>query len=467
MANSRVVSRDPVTGTEVYVCQALDAAEVAAAVARAVAIAPLWAATELTVRSAVLSRFADLLDAGKAELTELIVAEVGKRYEDARGEVEWTALSARWYAEHPPVDETVDGVAVQRVPLGVIAVITPWNVPLVTPAWKWLPALMAGNTVLWKPSELASAIAARATELLGAAGLPDDVLQFVPGGADTAVALCADARVVGVHFTGSTQTGRAINALVAPRFARVALEMGGINHAIVFPDADLDQAAEAIVASATALAGQKCTAVRRVLVHSQVAAVLVDRLVEQIEALVPGAPSDPATTLGPLITRSACQRAEEAVRSAQQQGARIAARSPTLSSAGTSSSAGSFFAATLLVGVADTDSLAVEEVFAPILTLAEFTDSEDVWERAGASGYGLSAAVYTRDPDVAAAAQQRVSVGVLALNRRSDAVGLEAPFGGRGLSGNGFPEGGMYAYGAVTDTVAVYGLDTLGPKASL
>lgn len=457
MTHSRVVSRDPVTGTEVYVCQALDAAEVAAAVARAVAIAPLWAATDLSVRSDVLSRFADLLDARTAELTELIVAEVGKRYEDARGEVEWTALSARWYAEHPPVDETADGVAVQRVPLGAIAVITPWNVPLVTPAWKWLPALMAGNTVLWKPSELASGIAARVTTLLAEAGLPDDVLQFVPGGPDTAVALCDDARVAGVHFTGSARTGRAINALVAPRFARVALEMGGVNHAIVFPDADLDRTAEAIVASATALAGQKCTSVRRVLVHAQVAAELVERLVEQIEALVPGDPSDPAATLGPLITRAACQRAEEAVRSAQKQGARIAARSPAWSSAGT------FFAATLLVGVADTDVLAVEEVFAPILSLDEFTDSDDVWGRAGASGYGLSAAVYTRDPDVAAAAQRHLSVGVLALNRRSDAVGLEAPFGGRGRSGNGFPEGGMYAYGAVTDTVAVYGMDTLGP----
>ena len=456
MVQSRVVSRDPVTGAEVYVCQALDAAEVASAVRRALAAAPLWAATDVTVRRDVLRRFADLVEASKAELSELIVAEVGKRREDAQGEVEWTARSARWYADHPPADQTVEGVAVRRVPLGVIAVITPWNVPLITPAWKWLPALMAGNTVLWKPSELASATAARATELLGEAGLPVDVLQFVPGGADTAVALCADVRVAGVHFTGSTRTGRAINALVAPRFARVALEMGGINHAIVFPDADLDQAAEAIVASATALAGQKCTAVRRVLVHAEVAADLLDRLVGQIEALVPGNPADPATTLGPLISRSACQRAEEAVRSAQEEGARVAARSPAWSSAG------SFFAATLLVGVADTDSLAVEEVFAPILSLDEFTDSDDVWERAGASGYGLSAAVYTRDPDVAAAAQQQLSVGVLALNRRSDAVGLQAPFGGRGMSGNGFPEGGMYAYGAVTDTVAVYGVDTVG-----
>lgn len=456
MVQSRVVSRDPVTGAEVYVCQALDAAEVASAVRRAVAAAPVWAATDMTIRSEVLRRFADLLDARKAEFTGLIATEVGKRYEDARGEVEWTALSARWYADHPPADQTVEGVAVRRVPLGVIAVITPWNVPLITPAWKWLPALMAGNTVLWKPSEVASATAARATELLGEAGLPDDVLQFVPGGVDTAVALCADVRVTGVHFTGSTRTGRAINALVAPRFARVALEMGGINNAIVFPDADLDQAAEAIVASATALAGQKCTAIRRVLVHAEVAADLLDRLVGQIEALVPGNPADPATTLGPLISRSACERAEEAVRSAQEEGARVAAQSPAWSCAG------SFFAATLLVGVADTDSLAVEEVFAPILSLDEFTDSDDVWERAGVSGYGLSAAVYTRDPDVAAAAQQQLSVGVLALNRRSDAVGLQAPFGGRGMSGNGFPEGGMYAYGAVTDTVAVYGVDTVG-----
>jgi acyl-CoA reductase-like NAD-dependent aldehyde dehydrogenase len=133
------------------------------------------------------------VDEDVSRLSALITQEIGKRVEDARGEVEWTALSARWYAEHPPAPELVDGALVERVPLGVVAAVTPWNVPLITPAWKWLPALIAGNAVVWKPSELATGIALEAAELFRRAGLPDGVLQVLPGGADTLVR-CARTR---------------------------------------------------------------------------------------------------------------------------------------------------------------------------------------------------------------------------------------------------------------------------------
>lgn len=449
-----VVSRDPLTGREVYSGPAADANAVAACVGRAVPAAAAWAGTNVATRSTVLRRFADGVEAALPELTEMLVREVGKRREDAQNEVLWTALSARWYADHPPVDEVVDGALVCRVPLGAVAVITPWNVPLVTPAWKWLPALQAGNAVLWKPSELATGVAVRAVKLFDSAGLPADTMQLVPGGAETAAALCADPRVAGVHFTGSTRAGRAINALVAPRFARVALEMGGLNHAVVFADADLDEAAEAIVGSATALAGQKCTSIRRVLVHDSVADALISRLADRVEMLTTGDPGEPSTLLGPLISAAAGHRARAVVASAEHRGRKVIARSPSPPAA---LDGPSFFPVTLIDEVPDDDPLAQEELFAPVVTLAKFADSGEVWDRVNASGYGLSASIHTHDPALVAAARGRLRVGVLGFNRRSDAVELAAPFGGRGLSGNGASEGGGYAYDAVTDRVAVYG----------
>lgn len=447
----QVRSRNPVSGEVVFSTDAATVVEIDAALHLAVGAWPAWAATPVADRAQVLATFADLIDEHCQRLATLITDEVGKRSADSLGEVKWTALSARWYAEHPPAQEWVAGALVRHVPLGVIATVTPWNVPLVTPSWKWLPALMAGNSVVWKPSELATGIAVEAAGLFEQAGLPPGLLQVLPGGAEVAQSLCADPRVGGVHFTGSTDAGRAINQLVAPRFARVALEMGGVNAAVVFADADLDTAAEAIVASGTALSGQKCTAIRRVLVQREVAAELTDELRRRMEKLVVGAPERDGTDVGPMVSGSARRRAEATVQAAVQRGARVlatAARSHDATSE-------AFFVPVLLGDLPVGDPLSTEEVFAPILFLEVF-DGQDVWSRANASGYGLSGAVYTHDPALVADAGRMLSVGVLAVNGRSDAVGLEQPFGGRGLSGNGRPEGGSYAYSAVTDTMAVY-----------
>lgn len=446
-----VRSRNPVTGEVVYSTHSATPGELDAALVCAVDAWPSWAATPVAERAQVLATFADLVDEHRRRLATLITEEVGKRSADSLGEVEWTALSARWYAEHPPAEEEVAGVMVRRVPLGVIAAVTPWNVPLVTPSWKWLPALIAGNAVVWKPSELATGIAVEAVSLFEQAGLPPGLLQVLAGGADVAQSLCADPRVSGVHFTGSTSAGRAVNQLVASRFARVALEMGGVNAAVVFADADLDTAAEAIVASGTALSGQKCTAIRRVLVQREIAAELTDELRRRMEKLVVGAPERDGTDVGPMVSGSARRRAEATVEAAVRRGARVLATAARSDDA----TGEAFFVPVLLGDLPLGDPLSTQEVFAPILVL-EIFDGQDVWSRANASGYGLSGAVYTQDRGVVAEATRMLSVGVLAVNGRSDAVGLEQPFGGRGLSGNGRPEGGSYAYSAVTDTMALY-----------
>ena len=454
-----VVSIDPYTGERVFSAPAGDADR---AVACAVAAQPAWAARPVAERAAVLRAFADALERAAARLADLLVREVGKRRADAEGEVAWTALSARYYADNPPAEERIGDARVARHPIGVVAAITPWNVPLVTPAWKWLPALIAGNTVVWKPSERATATAIAAAELLHASGVPDDALAVVPGGPETASALAADERVGAVHFTGGEAAGRALAALAAPRLARVALELSGLNPAIVLADADLDHAAGCIVACGTALAGQKCTATRRVLVDAGVADELTARVADRIGRLRVGDPRDPETDVGPLISGAARAAAEAEVARACAAGAELLARRRARSrDAGlpgdTAPGAGdALFSPVLLGRLAADDPLRRRELFAPVLSIDAFDAPAQAWALANAAPYGLSAAVYGRDPGLLADAAAAIRSGVLAVNRRGDDVALEAPFGGRGRSGNGQPEGGTYVYAALTDLQAVY-----------
>lgn len=453
MPDAEVVSRDPYTGETVLRAPAATPADTRAAAARAHTAAGGWSATPVSERAAALRRFAQAIDRDADELVDLIVREVGKRVVDAAGEVEWTALSARWYADNPPAEERAGSARVVRRPLGVVAAVTPWNVPLVTPAWKWLPALMAGNAVVWKPSERATAIALAARDRLVDAGIPEDVLQVLPGGAQTAAELCADDRVDAIHFTGSEAGGRALAALGAERFARCALEMSGLNPAIVLADADLDQAARLIAESATALAGQKCTAIRRVLVDAGVRKPLEALLVGQLESLTLGDPRDPATDVGPLISPGARSATEDRVATAVANGARILARGAA------PDDHDGFLAPTLVGDLAPDESLRRHELFAPVVAIESFGSNEDAWRLANAASYGLSAAVYGRDEHQLREAAARVRAGVLAVNRRSDAVDLEAPFGGHKRSGNGRAEGGAYVYDSVSELQALYGLD--------
>jgi alpha-ketoglutaric semialdehyde dehydrogenase len=457
-----VTSRNPATGAVVAETAVSNDLEVAAAAGRAAEAYAAWSGLPGRERARLLLRFAELVDRDRDELAATIVAEMGKRRTEAEGEVEWTAVTARWYADHLPEAERRGGATIVRRPLGVVAAITPWNSPLITPAWKWLPALVAGNTVAWKPSELATAVALAAAELWREAELPDGVLELVVGGADTGRALCSQPEVDVIHFTGSSETGRAVGAIAAGRSARCVLELGGLNSPIVFADADLELAADCIVQAAVAGNGQKCTCARRALVERPVDAELLQAVTERIEALRLGDPADPATTLGPLVTPAARGRADAELARATAAGAEIVSRAPELDDAHLSDAA--FFPATVLRGVSATDPLRRRELFAPVLTIESFTNDDEAWEIANDTPYGLAAAVYTSSPERAEAAGDRLHVGVVALNRRCDAVELEAPFGGTKASGNGFPEGGSYAYNGLTVLKAVYGAPDLAPS---
>lgn len=446
----RLARPDPWTGELVGEVTVATPADVDAAVTRAEAAQRQWWSTPVEDRAAVLRRFADLVEDDADRLTDLVVAEVGKRRVEAAGEVEWTVLSARWYADHPPPEETVAGAVVRRLPLGVVAAITPWNVPVTTAAWKWLPALMAGNAVVWKPSELAPVSADAVAALWGKAELPEGLLEVVHGAGDVGSVLVEHPGVGGIHFTGSTATGRRVAVAAAGRLARCALELGGLNPVLVFDDADLGAAVDDIVAAGTAINGQKCTATRRVLAAEGVADELVQRLAARVEALAVGDPRDPATDLGPLVTGRAADAARERVDAAVHAGATVLARSEAPDHRGA-------FPATLLTGLAPDDGLRTHELFAPVIAVEAFGTDEEGWSAADATTYGLAASVHTASPERWARAQARLRAGVVGLNRRGDAVDLEAPFGGLGDSGNGYPEGGLYVYDALTSHQACYG----------
>jgi alpha-ketoglutaric semialdehyde dehydrogenase len=455
--HAQVISRNPATGEVVHCDDAVAGDALSARVARVDTAQRAWVDAPVSERAAILRRFADALDgASEAEaLRDAIVTEVGELRGEAAVEVAGTVATARWYADHPPVAERRGGATVIRRPLGVIGLISPWNVPLITPLWRLLPALLVGNGVVWKPSELATRVALLAVEQLRAAGLPDGLVDVTPGAPETGRELCQHPLARGVAFTGSTAAGRAIAASVAERFIPYSLEMAGSNPAVVFADADLELAADCVAATVGSLQGQKCTTTRRVLVQAEVADQLTSLLVERFVGFVAGDPADDRTTLGPLITPAAAAAGRSAVADALASRARLLASSP-LDPLGCVRPDG-FMAATLLTDLADDDPLRRGELFAPVVSLATFEHPEAAWRGANDTIYGLTSAVYTQDLGLQQEAVRRLESGVVNVNRRSDDVGIKAPFGGLKASGQGPREGGTYVYDGVSNLQAVYG----------
>ncbi|TMR33858.1 aldehyde dehydrogenase family protein, partial [Nonomuraea zeae] len=305
------------------------AAEVGRAVAAARQAAPGWAATPHHARAAVLNAAADLVDAAAGEWGAELAREEGKTLPEAIAEVRGSARILRYYAGEADRESGEiyasprpgENVLVVRKPVGVVGMITPFNFPIVIPAWKIGPALTYGNTVVWKPSSLVPVLAFRLAQALASAGLPDGVLNLVYGEADAGSAIVGDPGVDAVSFTGSTAVGRAVIARCGELGKPVQTEMGGKNAAIVLADADLDHAAEQVSLGAFRSAGQKCTATSRLIVAEQVADELLERVAERAARLVVGDPLDAAVEMGPLVSSAARDRVSAGVARAVEEGA--------------------------------------------------------------------------------------------------------------------------------------------------
>jgi acyl-CoA reductase-like NAD-dependent aldehyde dehydrogenase len=427
------------------------AEETDAAVARAKAAYPAWRAVAPADRARLLYRLADALAAEQEELAVLEARNAGKPIGDARGEIGMVVDTFRYYAGavERTLGDTIPvagGVAMTfREPLGVVALITPWNFPLAIASWKLAPCLAAGNTVVLKPAELTPLTALELERIALEAGIPEGVVNVVAGPGSTCGArLVEHPDVAKVAFTGSTEVGRTIAAGAARTIKRVTLELGGKSPNLVFADADLQAAAEAAPWAVFGNAGQDCCARSRILVQETVLDDFLAALGGVVEGIRVGDPLDEATQMGPLI--SAQQRT--AVASYVPDGAPVAVR-------GTAPDGpGYWFPPTVLAPVDPRDRAAREEIFGPVACVIPFRDEAEAIALANDTIYGLSGSIWTRDGARALRVARAVEAGVLSINSNTS-VRVSTPFGGFKQSGVG-RELGPHALDHYTEVKSVY-----------
>ncbi len=443
-----------------------DESVVAAAVDGAAAAGAGWRRRPALERGRVLVRAAELMEARVEPLARLLTLEEGKTLAESRGEVVRSAETLRFHGMQAwqPAGEVFYGstpdevVRTHRVPVGVVAAITPWNFPLNIPVWKIAPALVAGCTVVWKPASVAALTGAELVRILHEAGLPAGVLQYVPGPGARGQQLVEDPRVAAVTFTGSEGVGRTIAGIAAGRGARFQLELGGHNPALVMPDADLDLTVPALVASISSGSGQKCTAARRVLVHDDVRDALLDRLVPALAAVTVGDGLDPAVSMGPLVSAGSRDEVVAAVAAAVAEGAEV------LTGDGTepgSDSGGYHVRPTLLATEKPDLRIACEEVFGPVSVVLGFDDVDAGIALANGTRFGLSASVFTGSERLARRAVAEIDAGMVNINQSTTGSELHVPFGGMKASSSPGPkEQGGSARDFFTETKAVYATAT-------
>jgi betaine-aldehyde dehydrogenase len=409
------------------------AEEADAAVARANAAFGDWRAVAPADRSMLLRRLAEALVEHAPELATLEARNAGKPIADARGEMGMVAETFRYYAAAPerllgqtiPVAGGIDMTF--REPLGVVALIVPWNFPLLIASWKVAPALAAGNTVVLKPAELTPLTALELERIAVDAGLPEGVLNVVAGpGSVAGRRLVEHPDVAKVAFTGSTEVGRGIAQGAAATIKRVTLELGGKSANIVFADADLERAAQAAPPAVFGNAGQDCCARSRILVERSALDRFLEHLEGEVASLRVGDPLDDATQMGPLI--SAAQL--EAVASYVPDGAPVAFRGQA------PDGPGYWFPPTVLAPVSNGDRAAREEIFGPVACVIPFAGEREAIELANDTIYGLSGSVWTRDGAKALRVARAVDTGVLSINSNTS-VRVSTPFGGFKQSGVG------------------------------
>jgi acyl-CoA reductase-like NAD-dependent aldehyde dehydrogenase len=429
-----------------------DAAAVDQAVGLARGAARRWAAAPALQRSAALVAAADALAGAAAELTDLMVREVGKPLTEAGAEVSRGVGILRYYAQQAldPDGETYPGphpsalLLSRRRPRGVAGLITPWNFPIAIPLWKAAPALAFGNAVVLKPSPEATALALRLGELLAAA-LPDHLFQVLPGGAATGRAVLE--RVDCMSFTGSVTVGHQVAVAATERGIPSQAEMGGLNASIVLPDADAERAATVIAGAAMGYAGQKCTATSRaIVVGDPDPGRFTEALVAAVRGLPVGDPAEQGTVVGPLITDQARRRVVQAAEEAVANGGRL------LTGGAAPDRTGWFVAPTLVDGIATDARLAQEEVFGPIAVLLAAADEEEAVRIANGVRYGLVSSVFTGDLDRALRLADRLDTGLIRVNAPTSGVDYLAPFGGEKASSYGPREQGKAARDLYTST---------------
>ncbi len=442
------------------VCEAVEAAQ------RAL---PAWRDTPAPARGKCLLRVAGLLEEQKDDVARLLTREEGKTLSESMGEIlrsinilEYTAGEARRLTGETMPSELPRNFAYTiRQPLGVVGLITPWNFPVAVPVWKIAPALVCGNTVVWKPSELTPFTSRRVVEIFAAAGLPAGVLNMVNGaGEEAGDELVEHPAVRAISFTGSCEVGSVIYAKAARRMKKVQCEMGGKNPVVVLEDADLELAAASVVMGAFGSTGQRCTATSRVIVVESVADEFVGMLLERASKLNVGNGAEPGTTVGPSVDEVQFNKVQGYLEIGKRE-AKLMCGGERL--CGGAYEDGYFLAPTLFDNVPQDARIAQEEIFGPVLSVIRVKDFEEALAAANNIRFGLTASIFTTDANRVFQAAERLECGMVHVN--SPTVGGEAhvPFGGIKATGVGERETGSTAIDFYTELKIVY-VDYTGRK---
>ncbi len=422
-----------------------------------------WRLVPAPKRAEILFKLANLIKERKEELAKDMTREMGKILIETRGDVQeaidmtfFIAGEGRRLYGHTTPSEMMNKFQMSiRIPVGLVAMITPWNFPMAIPSWKLIPALVCGNAVIFKPATDTPLSAYNLVKLCEEAGIPKGVVNLITGsGSAVGTPLSTHPDIKIVSFTGSSDIGAKINEMCAPSFKKVSLEMGGKNAMIVMDDADLDMAIEGALWGAFGTTGQRCTATSRIVVHKNIMKEFIDRLAERAKALKVGNGLLPETQMGPCINESQLQTVESYVEIGKKEGARLICGGHRLTKG--EYAKGWFHEPTIFADVSPKMRIAQEEIFGPVVSIIEAKDIDDAIEIVNDSAYGLSSSIYTKNVNHAFRAIRDIYTGITYVNAPTIGAEVHLPFGGTNATGNGHREGGIQVLDMYSEWKSVY-----------
>ena len=422
-----------------------------------------WAATPAPQRGAILYRAFEIMRERADDIARTITLEEGKPLPDAQGEVrramnitEYAAGEGRRLFGYTTPSELPNTVAyTTRRPLGVVGIITPWNFPIAIPAWKMAPALVCGNTLVYKPASSTPMSAVKLVKVFEDAGLPPGVLNLITGpGATVGNVLVSDPRVKGISFTGSTEIGSGIYTEGARGLKKVQCEMGGKNAVIVLSDADMDKTLGGIVQGAFGSTGQRCTATSRAIVEAPIYDRFLEELIERTSKLTIGDGLEPGMDVSPLSSQYQFDKVLEYIGIGTEEGARLAYGGGAVKGPGYDD--GYYVEPTIFTDVKPSMRIAQEEIFGPVLTVFKAQDLAEAIELANSVEFGLSSSIYTKDLTQAYRYVDQVEAGIVHVNAPTLGGEVHLPFGGLKASGVGAREQGTEAVNFFSEVITVY-----------
>src|SRR5712692_1297603 len=454
---------DPANGELIATATKSSAADIDKAVEAAHRAADAWRLYPAPKRGEILYRAGEIMLARKDDLAREMTREMGKVIAEARGDVQ-EGIDMTYYIAGEGRRQVGDVVPAElpnkwamsvSQPIGVVAAITPWNFPLAIPTWKIMPALVLGNTIVFKPASYTPMLAVRLVEILEEAGLPKGVLNLVLGpGGDLGDHLVQHPAIDLISFTGSSDTGAHISEIAGRLLKRVSAELGGKNAIVVLDDADVDLSIDGIVWSAFGTSGQRCTAASRVIAHRGVANDVIDKLVGRAKKLRMGHGLEPTTDIGPVVSRQAQEKVASYMPIAEKEGATIASggRVPTEGAL----SKGFFHEPTVLIDVKPNMRVAQEEIFGPVTAVIEVTGIDEAIKVLNSTKYGLSCSIYPRNVNNAFRFMRDAETGIVYVNAGTIGAEIQLPFGGMKATGNGHREAGRAALDVYSEWKSIY-----------